>query len=483
MINVDGTLSRENLRRNLFYTAQSDLEFLKSEDERIWDFVHNFARSYSEPPRMNTIEDHFEREEDFEVMPRLDEIRAVSNVYKQSDFENLVREKVNEQYKAKTDHLFKEAEHILKDGREIDGTHYKGYRDALRRVMEKSDDLITADDGAEFRSNITKDASKMKEKFRRVLNNMQNAWGRGVGLEPIDRTCKGIKPGELWLHAGFTSELKTTFALNWAYKQAYVFHNNVYYISLEMPVEKIRDIIYVMHSSHPKFMQQGHDPLDYRKIRDGVDDQGNKLTQEEKDFYFKVIDDIKTCDDYGRFDVECPKKDNATIPQIKNRMEMHHQSHPIHIAFLDYFGLVKSHRDLGSFYQEINAIIREAKQMCMNFNKGEKLPLVALHQINREGKEQAEKNNGVYTKRALADANEAERTSDVISYTYLNDDMREEGEVKIGCLKNRDNPLWKPFKANVDFNNRFIYYVVEDDDNIPNNESKEAIEKVLEDDG
>ena len=466
VINVDGTLGKEDLRRNVFHLAESNLEFLQNEDQEIWDYVYDYAMAYSESPSSNTIRDYFEDENEFEALDRLDEVEALSKIYTKSDFENLVRDKLEKQYNRETEFLFKEAAHILRDGKTENGEHYQGYQDALKYILENADDLMTAGDGMEFRSDITNDAGRMREKFRNTVNNIQNAWGRGTGLYPIDKTCRGIKPGELWLHAGFTSELKTTFALNWAYKTAFVFGYNVYYVSLEMNVEKIRDIIYVMHSSHPKFRKQGYEALDYRKVRDGVNEKGEKITQEEIDFYNMVIDDIERYagDEYGSFEVECPKKENATIPQIKNRMEMYHQSVPIHLAFLDYFGLVQPHRNLGSFYQELNSIIRAAKQMCMNFNNGEKLPLVALHQINREGKKEAEKNNGIYTKRALADANEAERTSDVISYTYLNEELRESNEVKIGCLKNRDNPLWEPFIARVDFQNRFIYNLIEEEE-------------------
>lgn len=478
IIHVDGTIDREDLQRNLFHVAETDLEFVKNEDEEIWEYIYDYAMSYSDPPSLLTIRDYFEDQHAFEVLDRLDEIEHHDETYVKSDFENLVREKLDDQYERETQYLLKEAAHILTDGK-IEGQgqdreEYEGHQDALRYILESADDLMKSGDGMEFRSNISRDADKMRKRFRNTIANVQNAWGRGTGLDPIDRVCRGVKPGELWLHAGYTAELKTSFALNWAYKTAFVFGWNVYYISLEMPVEKIREIIYVMHSSHPKFRKQGHDPLDYRKIRDGVDDEGNQITQEEIDFYHKVIDDIdrNAGKEYGEFEVECPEAENATIPQIKNRMEMHHQSTPIHLAFLDYFGLVEPHRNLGSYYQELNMIIREAKQMCMNFANGEKLPLVALHQINREGKKEARKNDGQYTTQALADANEAERSSDVISYTYLDDDLREDNEVKIGCLKNRDNPHWDPFIARVDFRNRFIYNLINsdptDDDNTTN---------------
>ena len=880
IINVDGEIEKPDLQRNLFYLHDSNLNFLQEEDQQIWEFVRDFASANASAPSINSVRDYFEKERKIEVLDRLEEIRAVNRLYDKSDFESLVRDKIKEQNIRETSYLLKDASHILTNSLEEDGTKYEGYRDALRYIAQRSDDLLRSDGGHLVRSDITEDAREVKKEFDNTLSNRQNAWGRGTGLDPIDTCCRGVKPGELWVHAGFTGELKclpgdatifdhstkrrrsikemfeseslpevtslykegekpllrqkksshiqqngvrdvydlklksgkevgstdnhrfftpkgwkelgnlkegdwvavpkkmdvpnptdvydnseveligyllgdgtvktqirffseteklrqnvkncllnmgfqkgqsdyitpnfsekfpnnrvpyigisqssgngnsemvspvkalldklglwgtdsstkfipdeffglpehqielllgalwatdgscstsqgrkditystaskglaldvqslllrlgirstvkyttigqkdyycvrvvtnpskiafceqirvpskedrfakllgllkngknegdntkwpaclfddyddnfrvqrengqwsyastikgrscltgkvlsrfasidpslnehyegdirwerierieyrgqemtydlsvpedhsfvvndiithnTTFALNWAYKTAFIFKYNVYYYSLEMPVEQVRRIIYVMHSNHPKWRRQGYEPLTYRMIRDGVDTNNNKITQKQIDFFNLIVEDVENGQgsEYGHFFVECPDR-GATIPHIKNRVEMVHQNTPIHLLFIDHFGLVQGHRNLNDYYQELNSIVREAKATALNFNRGEKIPIVALHQINREGKKEARKNDGKYNLQALADANEVERSSDVITYTYLNENYRARNETLIGCLKNRDNPHFDPFVAKVNLSNRFI---------------------------
>lgn len=461
VIDVKGEIEPDDLQRNLFYLSESKLNFLQEEDQLIWEYIRDFATANAAAPSINSVRDYFEKERKIEVLDRLEEIEATSRLYTKSDFESLIREKVGEQNIRETSYLLKDASHILSNSLKEDGEEYAGYRDALRYIAQRSDDLLRSDGGHLIRSDITEDAEEVRKNFKNTLSNVQNAWGRGTGLDPIDTCCRGVKPGELWVHAGFTGELKTTFALNWAYKTAFIFRYNVYYYSLEMPVEQVRLITYVMHSNHPKFHKMGYEPLSYRMVRDGVDSNNNKMSRKQQEFFELIVDDIEQGQGsrYGHFFVECPDQ-GATIPHIKNRVELVHQNTPIHLMFIDHFGLVQSHKNLRDYYQELNGIVREAKSMALNFNRGEKIPIVALHQINRNGKKEAEKNDGKYNLRALADANEVERSSDVITYTYLNQEYKSRNETLIGCLKNRDNPQFAPFVAKVDFKNRFINNLV-----------------------
>jgi hypothetical protein len=252
----------------------------------------------------------------------------------------------------------------------------------------------------------------------------------------------------------------TTFALNWAWKAATVLRYNVYYYSLEMPYEQIRRIVYALHSNHPKFKKKNYDPLDYRAIRDGVHDDGTPISEHEKMVFREVIDDFRSHQgkEYGSFIVERPSDGEGTIPEIKQRPEMAHRQTPIDMVVIDYSGLVSPSSNTRDFYTGMNSIMREAKQMALNFNQGEGVGLCLLHQINRDGKEYADKNDGRYRLTDLADANEAERSSDVVTYTYLNDDLRDADEVKVGCLKNRDNPHFDQFRGSVHFPSRFMGY-------------------------
>ena len=51
-------------------------------------------------------------------------------------------------------------------------------------------------------------------------------------------------------------------------------------------------------------------------------------------------------------------------------------------------------------------MIRDCKKLALNFNHGEALPVLLLFQINRLGKDDADKAEGVYKMKALAYSNE-----------------------------------------------------------------------------
>ena len=72
-------------------------------------------------------------------------------------------------------------------------------------------------------------------------------------IRQIDAMLKGAKRYELWIHAGFTGSMKSTFALHWAYVQAVYFGFSTVYFSLEMPYMQCRNIIYTMHTAHEDF--------------------------------------------------------------------------------------------------------------------------------------------------------------------------------------------------------------------------------------
>jgi len=80
--------------------------------------------------------------------------------------------------------------------------------------------------------------------------------------------------------------------------------------------------------------------------------------------------------------------------------------------------------------------------MALNFARGKGVPVLGLWQMNRQGKIRADKADGRYDISAISYANEIEKSADVITYTYLNDVLRNEGKFYLGNLKNRDNPIF-----------------------------------------
>src|SRR5690606_23593210 len=74
--------------------------------------------------------------------------------------------------------------------------------------------------------------------------------------------------------------------------------------------------------------------------------------------------------------------------------------------------------------------------------------------INREGRERARKERGEYRLRDLSSANEAERSADYVTTTFLDDELRADAQTIVSCLKSRDNGHFSPFRADIDWNTR-----------------------------
>jgi intein/homing endonuclease len=244
----------------------------------------------------------------------------------------------------------------------------------------------------------------------------------------------------------------TTFALNWCYNLVTRYKSNILYYSLEMPYEQLRLQVYVLHSSHAKWRVMGYKPLDYRKVRDG------ELSLAEEAFYQLVINDFCNNPEYCQFEIRAPDRD-MTIEDIKLDAELTHKQMELGLVVIDHGQLMEARKSKKSkdYVVELNSIVRDTKKFCLHFNHGEKIPTLLLFQINRQGKEEAVKNQGRYKMSALSYSNEVEKSADVITTTFLDDDHRRNGTALFCNLKNRDNPIIEPFMAKIEFFCRRIY--------------------------
>lgn len=278
-------------------------------------------------------------------------------------------------------------------------------------------------------------------------------WDRvaSIVLRGIEMTYDLSVPGPHTFVANDIITHNTTFALNWAYNLVTRYRKSVLYVTLEMPYEQVRSMIYVMHSSNGKWKVQGYQPLDYEKVKSG------DLTHEEEEFYKLVIADFNENEKYGRFDVWGPD-DDITIDDVQQYAELRHQEEDIHLLVIDHGGLLEPRRRKRNkdYTVELNSVLRDTKKLALHFNHGEKIPILVLFQINRDGKDFADKNEGRYKLRALSYSNECERSADVVTTTYLNDEHRKEGTTLFDCLKRRDGVPFQPFKAGVNWKTKRI---------------------------
>lgn len=250
----------------------------------------------------------------------------------------------------------------------------------------------------------------------------------------------------------------TTTALNYFYNNTYLYGKNIFYAILEMPYKQLRRQLYLIHSSHGKFVTDWYEKdrkaglpnpyigLDYRRVRDG------ELSALDYERLKVVAQDFKATRK-GHLYIWRPG-DEVTISDIKRKSEMFHNKYGCDGIVIDHLGLVKPKYRSNDYVVSINGVVRESRMLALNFARGRTVPVLALFQLNRQGKLRADKSDGHYDFAAISYANEIEKSADVITYTYLNDQLRKDARFFMGCLKNRDNPIFDRMVGKILWNSK-----------------------------
>ncbi len=470
IIDIDDTITQENLRRNYFTFLESGIEFVLDPDTEMFRYIQDFfaASKDADLPSYQSVVDYFTAEARVDVLDRLAEVHA-SPFYIRSNFRTLCDRLYKDQQSRKLDTLFRESALIKNSGMRVGGKKgplKKGVRDAVEHFIQGSDDLLTVESRGKLKGDVLDDGAEVMAQY--LQNAAEKKIGLLTGLTSIDKYSRGLRKGELMLLLGFVGELKTTMALNYAYNTAVYYHRNVMYFSLEMKYEQVRNILYCIHSTHPDFQRPGQKSLryvDYNRLRDG------ELSEDELAHLKEVIEDFETNTEYGKIIVERPIGD-LTVPEIKLKAEVEHRKNPLDLLIADHAGLIENDmgRSVSNYGNSLNYVMKDLSQLALNFNDGEGIPVCTPFQANRQGWKEACKNDGHYKLDALSFANEAERSASQIIYTFLGDtqDLRSRGEVKIGCLKSRDGAHFPQFVGSVHFPTRRIRNPVSalDDDDL-----------------
>lgn len=422
--------------------VEYDLDFEVEEDLKLFEYFKTYYEQMSSPPDMKLVKEYFEKLDDIETVNRLDEV-ASAQVYIRTNYLSIVRAEQDRQQVKGLVLLFRDAGAIAEQGRNVEKPVQgkkvlRGVTDAVNYAFENLSRFTRVESGTKLEGVVSEDAEEVIDEYELVESTNQYAHRNLFGLEPVDSVCKGHKKGEYWIHTAFTGELKTTLALNYAYNNVMVYGKNIFYTILEMPYDQLRRQLYAIHSSHGKFVtewygEDGYTGLDYRAIRDGeLDERGKqRLRIIARDFKESAK---------GRLYVWRPQGD-VSIGDIQRKAEMFHNRWGCDGVVIDHLALVK----LGivrDYVVALNQVVRDGRMMALNFARGRGVPVLALFQMNRQGKLRAEKNDGRYDIAAISYANEIEKSADVITYTYLDDVLRRAGQFYLGNLKNRDNPLF-----------------------------------------
>lgn len=436
--------------KNYNKLSVSKLNFEHSADKSILAYVQTFYRSHFEAPTLVSVVDYFTAKEDIDALERIKDLET-ADFYKGSEFDELLDRIRDSQNKQSALALFDTAKTIVTRGVTVDKEEYLGPQDAFRYVTREGSNILIASHGNKTRGSIRTGTDDELERYYTAKYDKSGSAGRLTGLIEMDKIIHGGKPGELHVHAAFTGNLKSTFARSWCYYQAVRAGVNSLYFSLEMPLSQIQTMFAVLHTTHAKWTSQGYTPLAYERVLYGL------LTPEEEAFYEMALHDWKTNPDYGDVFFECPDDMDVTIADMKHIAEVRHKESKLGIIVIDHGGLVEPRKKNKDYVIEFNSVVRDAKKVALSFNKGEKIFVLLLAQINRDGYDYAVKNGGRYQLRALGYSNELERSADNVTTSFIDDDHRKNSTCFWDHLKRRDGPLFEPFVARIDYPTQRIY--------------------------
>lgn len=454
----DGKLTPEALSSNFLRLVDSPIEWGNPNDAKLFQVVKEFfSDTCGSLPSEQVLRDFCEGRNEVELGERLNDIKTAP-VYTYKNFEHVLNQLVEDQTALKFQMLLKDTNEIVKKGLTVpDGRTKKtlrGAMDALAHFNSKVSDVFPPVRGAAVtEGNLRDDTTAGWDDYQASKSDKSKAYGRLTGLNSIDKTCHGLKPGELWVHGAFTGGLKTTFALNWSYNQVTRYKGNVLYVSLEMPYVQIRRLVHTLHSGHKKYRDAGIPTLDYRKVRDG------ELGDEEERHYQAVLEDFNTNPLHCQFNVWSPDRD-VTMNDIRTKAETMQRDSDVSLIVIDHSGLLADTNTKDDYLIRYNARLREAKRLALTFNAGQGVPILMLHQLNREGHKEATKSGGKHALGALSYANEAERSADYVTTSFVDDEHRANNTAQFNNAKNRDNPCFPSFNVQVDWKCRLLHETI-----------------------
>jgi hypothetical protein len=476
---VEPSDSLDLFAQNYHALAESGLGFDTPEDNIIWKYLQDFYRAHGHVPSIQSMSSHFAAVQQVDAVDRLERL-AMNKPRVRGDFLTHLEDRAADRRNMTALNLAKEMAQIITDKIEIKDTRgnstiLRGAIDAVRYVLDRSHDIVAPTLGGKLSGNPMHDGIDFLDRYDRVKADPLYGVGQHCGVEQIDTALNGAKRHELWIHAGFTGSLKSTFALHWAYLQAVYLGFSSVYFSLEMPyASQVRTLLYTMHTAHEDFaairLELGIPGLglDYEKIKTG------KLAPNEEHFLreyvvpslngkrtvpLTVYPDGRTSrdpSDYGSIHIEVPDpdKNDFTVVDLRARAEIIYSKTPFATIFVDHAGLMSARQRYSSTTDKLNEVIRDLKKTAMSFNRGMGIAVVALFQISREGYRAAEKSGGRYNLTHLSYANECERSADIVTSSWIDDDLRKMGQAIFQCLKSRDQKPFERCSVRIEFSCR-----------------------------
>jgi len=391
---------------------------------------------------------------------------AVETPFISSNYRAVLKDKFEEQSKDKFQAMLTDTWKVVQSGMKIKGKEIKGIPNAIEYFTTEARNYRINLYGIKTEGNIRtiEEGNDVRSTYRKRKESPVDR-GMYTFLEKIDDVCHGLKPGELMLLAGFVGEGKTTLSANLAYNGIYQGLNGLY-IPLEMTFQEMKEMFYCLHTGcpdwldHPEFKNMVG-KVSYERFTYG------QMSEQEQAFFDYASNDFDSREDFGELYIYQPP-DHLTPSRVElmaydYNASLQEKGKQLDFLMVDYCGLMVPDKGekYGDWNIDLNIIIKRLKNLSLQFDNGRGLRIISPFQTNRQGKTDAEKNDGIYKLSALSNANEAERSSDLVISMFMTREMQKAGLIKISCLKHRRGALFPTFEAKIDFQSKNIRDIIQ----------------------
>ena len=339
-----------------------------------------------------------------------------------------------------------EAMEILRSGKEgPDGEIVRGHaaaRDHLLQSLSIIDREITMQEAPEGSLQDEADDILADYSERKKAHADGTSQGIRFGIPSLDVKVGGMQNGEMILLVGYSSDGKTSLAVQTAWSAAVEQNKNVVFLTTETLRPQVRRKVVARHSKQTMFgLPEG---LNTKDLKAGT------LTAVQEQSMHAVVSDLTSNPAYGKIYIaQVPR--SATISSIEQRLYRIQRSLHIDLVIMDYLMLLVSDRRRQTSREELASIVREAKQISTTFDGGRGVPFISPWQVTRAARENAEK-IGMYTSTSTSETAEATNSTDImVSLLAPTDNTDRYAEVTAQVLKHRDGETANGIVLSVDY--------------------------------
>jgi hypothetical protein len=437
-------IDEANKARNACMWLTSEISILKNVllgvEPTLLGIIHDHWITNQEAPSLDIIEDWLDSNPAPEVEDALNEYKGLKDglrQHAQEDLGALLNRKAEEAKRYRLDELVTNVKVINSVGVEVRRgkvtENLKGPDDAIRYFIQKLDagGVVTSD--TKTHGSVQESTQFLKDYYESVKRQDSNKKKIKCGIDTIDEMIS-FKKGQLVGVLGFAGQRKTSFCRSWVYNAALMGFNTLH-VSLEQKFEEELYYYAIIHSHHPKWGQQFS--ITTKSFEDGL------MTKAEEDFLFnEVLPDLENLP--GKIIIRQPTE-GMTFEAIKTIAEVTDRITPIDIFLLDYLTICDT-SGWGSDKEKHEANIKDAKRFALNFRGGEGILVLTPVQGNRDGYDEAAKNEGRWDMSGVYMYSEFDKSVDTMLYVFLDDDLMADGQIVMGTAKSRRSDVIKPHK-------------------------------------